>query len=51
MTDVRVTHIGGPTVLIEVHGWQIERELAATPDDIRRRFGVLPIGEAVALDG
>lgn len=23
MKDVRITHIGGPTTLIEVHGWRL----------------------------
>jgi L-ascorbate metabolism protein UlaG (beta-lactamase superfamily) len=23
MTDIRVTHVGGPTVLIEVGGWRL----------------------------
>jgi len=31
MTDVRLTHIGGPTVLLEVEGWRL-----LTRSDVRR---------------
>ena len=37
MTDVRLTHIGGPTVLIEVDGWRLLTD--PTFDAPGRRYG------------
>jgi hypothetical protein len=58
MSTVRVTHIGGPTTLIEVHGWRhfqesravIKREFAAAPPEVRDPIRWLPLGEAVEVD-
>ncbi|WP_406326913.1 MBL fold metallo-hydrolase [Streptomyces sp. NBC_00203] len=39
MTDVRVTHIGGPTTLIEVGGWRLLTDPTFDPPGRRYRFG------------
>jgi L-ascorbate metabolism protein UlaG (beta-lactamase superfamily) len=39
MNDVRITHIGGPTVLIEVHGWRLLTDPTFDPAGRRYRFG------------
>jgi L-ascorbate metabolism protein UlaG (beta-lactamase superfamily) len=40
MKDVRITHIGGPTVLIEVRGWRLLTDPTFDPSGGRYRFGV-----------
>lgn len=39
MTDVRLTHIGGPTVLIEVSGWRLLTDPTFDPPGKRYFFG------------
>ncbi|MFG2732461.1 MBL fold metallo-hydrolase [Streptomyces canus] len=39
MTDVRVTHLGGPTVLIEVGGWRLLTDPTFDPPGRRYSFG------------
>jgi L-ascorbate metabolism protein UlaG (beta-lactamase superfamily) len=39
VTDVRVTHIGGPTALLEVAGWRILTDPTFDPPGRRYRFG------------
>ncbi|BBC29580.1 hypothetical protein SGFS_008740 [Streptomyces graminofaciens] len=39
MTDVRVTHIGGPTTLIEVDGWRLLTDPTFDPPGRRYSFG------------
>jgi L-ascorbate metabolism protein UlaG (beta-lactamase superfamily) len=39
MTDVRLTHIGGPTVLLEVRGWQLLTDPTFDPAGGGYRFG------------
>ncbi|MFD7409846.1 MBL fold metallo-hydrolase [Streptomyces sp. NPDC059866] len=39
MTDVRVTHIGGPTALIEVGGWRLLTDPTFDPPGRRYSFG------------
>jgi L-ascorbate metabolism protein UlaG (beta-lactamase superfamily) len=39
MTDVRITHIGGPTVLIEVEGWRLLTDPTFDPPGRRYFFG------------
>lgn len=39
MTDVRLTHIGGPTVLIEVDGWRLLTDPTFDPPGRRYAFG------------
>ena len=39
MKDVRVTHIGGPTVLIEVDGWRLLTDPTFDPAGGKYRFG------------
>ena len=39
MRDVRITHIGGPTVLIEVHGWRLLTDPTFDPAGGKYRFG------------
>jgi L-ascorbate metabolism protein UlaG (beta-lactamase superfamily) len=39
MTDVRITHIGGPTTLIEVDGWRILTDPTFDPPGRTYRFG------------
>lgn len=39
MTDVRLTHIGGPTVLIEVGGWRLLTDPTFDPPGQRYFFG------------
>jgi L-ascorbate metabolism protein UlaG (beta-lactamase superfamily) len=39
MEDVRVTHIGGPTALIEVNGWRLLTDPTFTPPGRRYSFG------------
>jgi L-ascorbate metabolism protein UlaG (beta-lactamase superfamily) len=39
MNDVRITHIGGPTVLIEVGGWRLLTDPTFDPAGGRYRFG------------
>ena len=39
MNDVRLTHIGGPTVLIEVGGWRLLTDPTFDPAGRRYRFG------------
>ena len=39
MRDVRLTHIGGPTVLIEVGGWRLLTDPTFDPPGRRYRFG------------
>ena len=40
MKDVRVTHIGGPTVLIEVAGWRLLTDPTFDPPGRKYRFGL-----------
>jgi L-ascorbate metabolism protein UlaG (beta-lactamase superfamily) len=39
MTDLRITHIGGPTVLIEVDGWRLLTDPTFDPPGRRYSFG------------
>lgn len=39
MKDVRITHIGGPTVLIEVEGWRLLTDPTFDPPGRRYSFG------------
>ena len=39
MTDVRITHIGGPTVLIEVGGWRLLTDPTFDPPGRTYTFG------------
>lgn len=39
MTEVRVTHIGGPTTLIEVGGWRLLTDPTFDPPGRRYSFG------------
>ena len=39
MTDVRLTHVGGPTVLIEVGGWRLLTDPTFDPPGRRYSFG------------
>ena len=39
MTDVRITHIGGPTTLIEVEGWRLLTDPTFDPPGRRYSFG------------
>ncbi|WBB53544.1 MBL fold metallo-hydrolase [Verrucosispora sp. WMMD573] len=39
MTDVRITHVGGPTVLIEVDGWQLLTDPTFDAPGRTYRFG------------
>lgn len=39
MTDVRITHIGGPTALIEVGGWRLLTDPTFDPPGKRCFFG------------
>ena len=39
MTDLRITHIGGPTVLIEVHGWRLLTDPTFDPPGRNYDFG------------
>jgi L-ascorbate metabolism protein UlaG (beta-lactamase superfamily) len=39
MTDIRITHIGGPTALIEVGGWRLLTDPTFDPPGRRYRFG------------
>src|SRR6478672_7688572 len=39
MKDVRLTHIGGPTVLIEVGGWRVLTDPTFDPPGKRYFFG------------
>lgn len=39
MKDVRITHIGGPTVLIEVHGWRLLTDPTFDAPGRRYSFG------------
>jgi L-ascorbate metabolism protein UlaG (beta-lactamase superfamily) len=39
MSDVRITHIGGPTVLIEVDGWRLLTDPTFDPPGQRYNFG------------
>ncbi len=39
MKDVRITHIGGPTALIEVGGWQLLTDPTFDPPGQKYRFG------------
>ncbi len=39
MSDVRITHIGGPTVLIEVGGWRLLTDPTFDPPGRRYAFG------------
>ena len=39
MTDVRITHIGGPTTLIEVEGWRLLTDPTFDPPGRRYTFG------------
>ncbi|MFC6084552.1 MBL fold metallo-hydrolase [Sphaerisporangium aureirubrum] len=39
MTDVRITHIGGPTTLIEVDGWRLLTDPTFDPPGRRYDFG------------
>jgi L-ascorbate metabolism protein UlaG (beta-lactamase superfamily) len=39
MKDVRITHIGGPTVLIEVHGWRLLTDPTFDAPGRRYAFG------------
>ena len=61
MNDLRVTHIGGPTVLLEVGGWRILTDPTFDPPGKRYFFGwgtmsrkltgpSVPVGEIGELD-
>jgi L-ascorbate metabolism protein UlaG (beta-lactamase superfamily) len=61
MTDVRFTHIGGPTTLIEVAGWRILTDPTFDPPGKRYNFGwgtastkvtgpAIPVGDLGAID-
>jgi L-ascorbate metabolism protein UlaG (beta-lactamase superfamily) len=55
MTDVRITHIGGPTALIEVGGWRLLTDPTFDPPGRSYRFGwgtgsVKLAGPAIAAD-
>ena len=61
MTEVRLTHIGGPTVLIEVGGWRLLTDPTFDPPGGRYSFGrgtgsrktagpSIPAGELGAID-
>ena len=39
MKDVRITHIGGPTALIEVHGWRLLTDPTFDAPGRRYSFG------------
>ena len=39
VTDIRLTHIGGPTLLIEVDGWRILTDPTFDPPGQRYAFG------------
>jgi L-ascorbate metabolism protein UlaG (beta-lactamase superfamily) len=39
VTDIRVTHIGGPTALIEVDGWRLLTDPTFDPPGRRYSFG------------
>jgi L-ascorbate metabolism protein UlaG (beta-lactamase superfamily) len=39
MTGVRITHIGGPTALIEVDGWRLLTDPTFDPPGRRYNFG------------
>jgi L-ascorbate metabolism protein UlaG (beta-lactamase superfamily) len=39
VTDIRVTHIGGPTVLLEVDGWRLLTDPTFDPPGQRYEFG------------
>ena len=39
MNDVRITHVGGPTVLIEVGGWRLLTDPTFDPPGRKYRFG------------
>lgn len=39
MSDVRITHIGGPTVLLEVAGWRLLTDPTFDPPGRRYSFG------------
>jgi L-ascorbate metabolism protein UlaG (beta-lactamase superfamily) len=39
MTDLRITHIGGPTTLVEFEGWRIVTDPTFDPPGRRYRFG------------
>ena len=39
MTDVRITHIGGPTALIEVDGWRLLTDPTFDPPGRKYNFG------------
>ncbi|TDO52699.1 L-ascorbate metabolism protein UlaG (beta-lactamase superfamily) [Kribbella sp. VKM Ac-2527] len=39
MTDVRITHIGGPTTLIEIEGWRLLTDPTFDPPGRRYTFG------------
>ena len=40
MKDVRLTHIGGPTVLIEVGGWRLLTDPTFDPPGAKYSFGM-----------
>jgi L-ascorbate metabolism protein UlaG (beta-lactamase superfamily) len=55
VTDVRITHIGGPTVLIEVGGWRLLTDPTFDPPGQKYDFGwgtssIKLIGPAIAPD-
>jgi L-ascorbate metabolism protein UlaG (beta-lactamase superfamily) len=39
VTEVRITHIGGPTALIAVDGWRLLTDLTFDPPGRKYRFG------------
>ncbi len=39
MTDVRITHVGGPTVLVEVGGWRLLTDPTFDPPGRKYNFG------------
>jgi L-ascorbate metabolism protein UlaG (beta-lactamase superfamily) len=39
VTDVRITHIGGPTVLIQVDGWRLLTDPTFDPPGRKYKFG------------
>src|SRR4051812_26439719 len=39
MTDLTVTHVGGPTLLLEIHGWRLLTDPTFDPPGQRYGFG------------
>jgi hypothetical protein len=53
LRDVRLTHIGGPTTLIELGGWTLPTDPTFDAPgghyNFRDRFRRVPIGEPIEL--